>query len=400
MVDWKKIRADFPVLQKNEVIYFDNACTTLKPQKMIDAVCGYYENYSACAGRSIHRLSNRTDEACAKARETVGKFVNAKSDEVVWTKNTTEAINLVAHALDFSERKKVVMSNLEHHAALLPFQRLATLGKIKLEFVHADADGFVNAEEWKKRIDSQTALVVTHHTTNTTGIKSPFAEIIKMAHDAGAMVLIDGAQGAPHSKIDFKKSDFDFFAFSAHKMCGPTGIGALVGKYDELEVLSPFMMGGETIESTTLTSMKMLPPPKKFEAGIQNYAGIIGFGAACEYLMGIGMENVEKREHELAKKLYETLLANKKVKAYGTHDWQKRGALAMFNIGNVDPNQAAVMLDSMEKIAVRSGLFCAHPAMEHFGVPKGAVRASLYIYNNEEEIEKLGKALEKIAELG
>jgi len=398
-MDVQKIRSDFPMLQGGKLIYFDNACTTLKPKQVIDAQTEYYSTYSACSGRSAHHLSKKTDEETAKARETVAKFIGAKQTEILWTKNTSEAINLVAHSLDFSQRKKVVLTNMEHHSALLPFMHLAEKGTIKTEFALAGKDGTFTDDAFSQSIDKNTALVVVHHTTNSTGNPSPYREIVKIAHENGALVLIDAAQGAPHHKIDFKKEDFDFLAFSGHKMLGPTGIGCLVGKSHLLEKLNPFMLGGGTIETVSLSGMKLHSLPDRFEAGIQNYSGILGMAAAANYLMKIGMENIEKYEQELDAELVAAIRQISGAQIYGNTNAKGRSALVSFSLKNVSAHQVALMADSLSQIALRSGLFCAQPAMEHMGAPKGAVRASLYLYNTKDEIRIFKETMEKIAKL-
>ena len=393
----EKIRGDFPVLRSG-VTYFDSACMSLKPLQVIEAQDEYYEEYSGCAGRSLHKLGKKTEEKFEEARRKVAKFVGAAPNEVVWTRNTTEAINLVARTLDFSKKNKVVTSNMEHHSALLPFLVPAKQGKLRLEYVTADAEGMTHADDWIKKIDGQTRLVVVHQTTNTVGTRAPLKEIIKAAHDNGALVLVDAAQGIPHAETSFKKLDADFLAFSGHKMLGPTGTGCLVAKAVLLEEMPTFMVGGETVERVSLDSATFLKPPHKFEAGLQNYAGAIGLGAACDYLARIGMRNVEEHEKKLAKKLFEALTQTG-VKVYGPADVKNRSALATFNAEKARPHEVAMMLDKIANVAVRSGVFCAEPAMAHLGAPQGAVRASLYLYNTEEEIDYFRESLEKIMKL-
>lgn len=399
-MDAQKIRQDFPLLQKRKVIYFDSACTTLKPKSVIEAERNYYEEVSGCAGRSAHTLAKKTSELFEGAREKVARFVNAKTDEIVWTKNATEGLNLVIRSLDYSKRKKIVTTPLEHHSLLLPIMEQQRRGIAKMEMLAANAQGEI-LEESLGTIDRNTALVAIHHTTNTTGMRAPLEKIIKAAHDNGALVLIDGAQGVPHSKTDFKKLGADFLAFSGHKMCGPTGIGCLVGKAEALDKLDTFIVGGETIETVSLQKgVVFKKAPKKFEAGIQNYAGVIGLGAACDYLGKIGMQNVEEHERKMAKKLMDAISSVQGAEIYGTMLPEKRSSLVSFNLKNVPHHQVALMCDSLSQIALRSGVFCAQPAMETLGAPQGAVRASLYIYNTEEEVRIFADTLSKIAKLG
>ncbi|MFH0973564.1 MAG: cysteine desulfurase [Candidatus Micrarchaeota archaeon] len=401
--DAEKIRAQFPIFErrKQRFIYFDNACTTLKPRSVIEAQNEYYAAYSACAGRSVHSLSKQTEEAFEGSRKKIAVFFGADSGEVVWTRNATEALNLVALSLDFSRKNKVVTSNMEHHSALLPFQRLALNKKIKLDFVYADkATGEFAAQSWLEKIDKHTCLVVTQHTSNVLGTQPPLREIVRAAHDNGALVLVDAAQGAPHHAIDFRKEGFDFMAVSGHKMCGPTGIGCLIGKQSLLKEMPPFMLGGETIESATLENCVFKKPPKKFEAGIQNYAGAIGFAAATEFLRGVGMRAVEEHERKLAKTLFEELSRIKNVKIFGPSDvdaWKRKCGIVTFNVANAAPHEIALMLDNLAGVCVRSGVFCAEPAMNALGAPRGAVRASLYLYNTDEEVRVFAETLKKIA---
>ncbi|NYZ74881.1 cysteine desulfurase [Candidatus Micrarchaeota archaeon] len=396
-MDVEKIRGDFPVLRSG-VTYFDSACMSLKPTQVIEAQDEYYEEYSGCAGRSLHKLGKKTEEKFEEARQKVAKFVGASPNEVVWTRNTTEAINLVARTLDFSKKNKVITSNMEHHSALLPFLIPAKQGTLKLEYVLADEEGLTHAEDWKKKIDEQTRLVVVHQTTNSVGTRAPLKEIIKAAHDNDALVLVDAAQGVPHVETNFRKLDADFVAFSGHKMLGPTGTGCLLAKAKLLEELPTFMVGGETVEHVSLDSVTFLKPPQKFEAGLQNYAGAIGLGAACDYLTKIGMRNVEEHEKKLAKKLFEAL-SDVGTKIYGPAEVKNRSARAAFNVGKARPHEVAMMLDKIANIAVRSGVFCAEPAMIHLGAPQGAVRASLYLYNTEAEVDYFRETLEKIVKL-
>lgn len=380
----EKIRADFPLL--NRVIYFDNACTTLKPIQVVEAVKKYYTEYTGCAGRSIHKLAKRTTEEFESSRERVARFINARTEEIVWTKNTTEAINMVAHGLNFQNRNKVITTNLEHSSGLLPWQLLAEKGVIDLEFVLCNKEGELAVEEFEKKIDENTKLVSIIFTSNVTGTTAPIKEIVKIAHERGALVLVDGAQSVPHFRVDVKKLDLDFLAFSGHKMCGPTGIGCLYGKKELLEKLSPLNVGGETIKDADLRTHVFEAVPYRFEAGIQNYAGVIGFGSAVDYLSKIGMSNIEKYEKELSKTLTEGLLSIPGISLIGPKDWKKRGAIAAFTIEGMAPNDVAIFLDN-ENIAVRSGMHCVYPFHKFIGKPKGSVRASLYFYNTKEEIK-------------
>jgi cysteine desulfurase/selenocysteine lyase len=399
-MDAEKIRQDFPLLQKRKLIYFDSACTTLKPRQVIEAERGYYEEASGCAGRSAHSLARKTSELFEESREKVARFVGCRGEEVVWAKNATEALNLAVRSLDYSKRRKILTTRLEHHSALLPVMEMKRRGAAEMSVLRTNSDGTFDEQAISEAIDRQTALVVVHHTTNTTGMRSPLEKIVKAGHDSGALVLVDGAQGVPHSKIDFKKLGADFLAFSGHKMLGPTGIGCLVGRAEAMEKLDTFIVGGETIETVNLESAVFKKAPKKFEAGIQNYAGAIGLGAACDYLSKIGMENVEAHERKMSEKLLAAIKSVPGATVYGSQTAQGRSALVSFNLKNVKHHQVALMCDSLSGIALRSGVFCAQPAMELLGAKEGAVRASLYVYNTDKEMQVFGETLQKIAKIG
>jgi cysteine desulfurase / selenocysteine lyase len=397
-MDSNKLRDDFPVLQSSKAIYFDSACTSLKPRAVIDAEASYYAELSACAGRSHHSLAKKTEERFEASRARIAAFVNARPEEVVFTKNTTESLNLVIRSLDYSSRKKIVTSALEHHSLLLPIMEQQRRGIVKMGMLGISQDGAID-ESSLSMIDPSTALVAVHHTTNTTGMRAPLEKIVKVAHDAGALVLIDGAQGVPHSRVDFARLGADFLAFSGHKMCGPTGIGCLVGKKGAFEKLDTFIVGGETVETVSLQGVKWKSAPKRFEAGIQNYAGAIGLAAACDYLSKIGMQNIEEHERKMARALIEAINSIPNSAIYGNPDPSKRSALVSFNLKGVSAHQVALMADSLSKIAMRSGVFCAEPAAAALGFPKGAARASLYFYNTEEEVRIFAEAMQKISRL-
>jgi cysteine desulfurase/selenocysteine lyase len=404
-MDVSDIRKDFPLLQKlinnKPIIYFDNACTSLKPKQVIDAVTGYYSEYTGCAGRSIHKLSTKTTENFEKAREKIFKFINARrAEEIIWTRNTTEAINLISHSFNFEKGDKVLTTNLEHSSGIIPWFYLSKKGIIDLDFVFCNKEGIFNIEDFKEKIDKGTKLVSVVFGSNVTGTKVDLGEIVKIAHDNNALVLADGAQAVPRTPVDVKKLDVDFLAFSGHKMCGPTGIGCLYGKFDLLKELSPFILGGETIKDTFLNekSFKIEDVPQRFEGGIQNYAGAIGLGAAVDYLSSIGMKNIENHEKELSKDLIEGLLNIPNLELIGPRDWKKRISLAAFNIKDMQPHEVAMFLDE-ENICVRSGMHCTHAFHKFINLDKGSVRASLYLYNTKEEVKIFIEKLNNIAKM-
>ena len=398
-MDTQSIRAAFPLLDKPAPIYFDSACTSLKPRTVIEAERAYYEEYSACADRSHHPLADKAEGKFEAARASIARFVNARADEVVFTKNTTEALNLVVRSIDYSSRDRIVTTALEHHSLLLPILEQQRRGGARVDLLAVSPAGEIDLASLERTIDHNTALVAIHHTTNTTGMRAPLEAIIKRAHHHGALVLVDAAQGVPHSRMDFRRLGADFLAFSGHKMCGPTGIGCLVARGDVLERLDSFIVGGGTVETVTLQNVQWRQGPKRFEAGIQNYAGAIGLAAACEYLSAVGMEQVERYERELAGQLIAAVQSIPGATIYGTCDPARRCALVTFNLRRVPAHQVALMSVPLSNIAMRSGVFCAQPAMELLGAPHGAVRASLYLYNTTAEIQTFHDTLEKIARL-
>ncbi len=394
----RDVRGDFPILSKRPgLVYLDSACTSLKPRAVIDAESSYYTELGACGGRSSHSLGRETSDKLGSARDRMLAFAGAKGEELVWTRNATEALNIVANGFDYSNRPKVVTSVMEHHSVLLPFMALAERGIVRLEILPCDSQGSVAAAAWKSAIDKTTALVVTHSWNNTTGTGQRIPELARMAHDSGAMLCVDGAQGLPHHGCDFKKEGIDFLCFSGHKMLGPTGIGGLIMKRGLLAKTKPLMSGGGTVK--TVSAGKSVPTDdhSRFEAGVQHYAGIIGLAAACDYLSALGMENVEAHEKALAELMLKQL-GDAGAIVHGPDAHDNHGALYSFTFKGAKPHDVALMLDK-DGVAVRSGFFCAQMAMEALGAKDGAARASAYIYNNQDDIRKLGEALQKIRQL-
>ena len=393
-LDVEKIRQDFPVLQKRvnnkPIIYMDNACMTLRPIQVIDKIREYYLEYPACGERSLHKLGRRVDEEVAKARETLKKFINAKSaKELIFTKNTTEGINLVANAFPLKAGDIVLGTDKEHNSNLLPWQKLAPKGVV-YDYVEADEDGSFSMENFRCKLNKKVRLVAMVMMSNMDGSSIPAKEVVKMAHDNGSLVLLDGAQAVPHHEIDVRKLDADFLAFSGHKMLGPTGTGILYGKEKALEMLSPFMVGGGTVIDSTHATAKFEELPHKFEAGLQHYAGMIGLGEAANYIMRIGRDSIEKHETALNKIVTEGLAGL--VDIIGPKDAEKRGGIFSFNAGSIDPHEIAMMLDQMENICVRSGAHCVHSWFNAHNM-KGSVRASFYLYNTPEECRKFVETL-------
>jgi len=399
-MDVKKLREDFPVLHSKEIVYFDNACMSLKPRQVIQAMLGYYEQYTACVGRSNHRLGKLATEKYNDSRKAIAKFIGAKKpEEIVFTRNTTEGINLVANSLDLKKGDIVLASDREHNSNLIPWQLLKERKGIEHRIVKSRPDNTFDLEAFKSAISRQVKLVTMVWTSNIDGYTLPVREIVKIAHDYGALVLLDGAQAVPHSKVDVRRMDADFLAFSGHKMLGPTGTGILYGKYELLERLQPFIVGGDTVERTTYDSHKFLKPPEKFEAGLQDYAGMIGLGEAARYLERIGMENIERHETNLNKLISERVSEIPGLQIVGVQNPELRGGIISFNLKGMKYHDVSLMLDHNHGIMIRSGQHCAHSWFNAQGI-EGSARASLYLYNTQEEAEVFAEAVQKIAKLG
>ena len=391
----EKIRKDFPILEK-EITYMDSACVSLKPRQVVEAINSYYNEFPACAGRSMHRLGTKVNKEIEKSRKAIAKFFNAKSSEIIFTKNTTEGINLVASSLGLKKGDKVITTDKEHNSNLLPWQKLAKKGIVH-EIIKSNKDNTFNLEEFKNKIKG-AKLVSVVHTSNLDGVTFPAKEIIKIAHENNALVMLDAAQSAPHKEIDVKKLDADFLACSGHKMLGPSGTGILYGKQHLLENMEPFIVGGDTVSETTYTTAEFEKPPEKFEAGLQDYAGIIGLGEAVNYLKKIGMKNIGNHEQRLNKRITDELLKIEGVSRIGPADSAKRSGIISFNVKGCDHHEIALMLDKSANIMVRSGAHCVHSWFNAHNM-KGSVRASVYIYNTEEECDIFIEQLKKIIKI-
>ncbi len=401
-MDVEKIRQDFPALQQEirgrPIIYFDNACMTLKSRQVIDAMLEYYECFPACAGRSIHKMSSMVEERCRSARKRVKGFLDArKTEEIIFTRNTTEGINLVANSLGLGKGDVVVTSDREHNSNLVPWQILKKRAGIEHRIVKSNEDGTFNLENLKKEVKG-AALFSVVHTSNLDGYTVPVKEAAGIAKDEGALVMVDAAQSAPHREFSVRKLGVDFLACSGHKMTGPTGTGILYGRMDLLESMRPFLVGGDTVVTSTYDDHKLLPPPEKFEAGLQDYAGWIGLGAAVEYLMKVGKENIEKHETELNRFVTEEIKDIPGVRIMGPQDPGKRAGIVSFLLDGMDYHQVAMLLDNNANIMVRSGHHCVSSWFNARGLT-GSVRASLYLYNTKEEAEVFVQELRKVAEL-
>jgi cysteine desulfurase/selenocysteine lyase len=403
-MDIQKIRLDFPALQKKwngkYPIYLDNACMTLKPAQVMEAMNEYYNEYPVCGGRSLHKMAKKVDEKVIEVREKFQGFLNAqRPEEIIFTRNTSEGLNLVANCLDFKKGDVVLTTDREHNSNLVPWQVQAHKKGIKHMVVYSNPDNTFDIGYFEDTLNKNknVRLVSMIHTANLDGYTLPAREIIKIAHDHGALVMLDGAQSAPHKPVDVRALDVDFFAFSVHKMLGPTGMGVLYGKYHLLEELAPFLVGGDTVSDTTYEAAKFLPPPEKFEAGLQNYAGIIGSGAAVEYLKNVGLSNIERHEEKLNRMITDGIKDIPGLKIIGPQDPAQRAGIITFTLEfpkGGDAHDIAIILDETENIAVRSGAFCVH-SWFNYRKCEAAVRASLYLYNTEDEARKFIDALEK-----
>ncbi|KKT10177.1 MAG: hypothetical protein UV90_C0010G0005 [candidate division WWE3 bacterium GW2011_GWA2_43_24] len=398
IVDVVKIRQDFPLFEKGE-IYFDNACQSLRPRQVIDAVNEYYNEYPACGGRSMHHLAEKVTYKCEEARTIIANFLHAKrKDEIIFTRNTTEGINLVAHSLGLKRGDVVITSDKEHNSNLIPWQVLKEKFGIEHKIIFSKVDSTFDLEAYQQALNNNVKLVSLGLTSNLDGVTIPAKKIIQLAHKAGALVLLDGAQAVPHHRIDVQDLDIDFLAFSGHKMLGPSGTGVLYGKYTLLDKLEPFMVGGDTVASSTYETHEFLPPPEKFEAGLQDYAGVIGLGAAVKYLSKIGFDFIEQQEQALNKYITEELKSITNLVIIGPNNPAQRGGIISFYIPGKDHHQIALMLDETAKIMVRSGQHCVHSWFQAKNIP-GSVRASVYFYNTMEEAEMFVRELKKIVSI-
>lgn len=402
VINVEQIREDFPILKRKfygkPLIYFDNAATSQKPRQVIDAIRKYYEEQNANIHRGIYALSEEATQLYEDSKKKVAKFINAhRWEEIIYTRNTTESINLVAYTWgwrNLSKGDNIVLTIMEHHSNLVPWQLLAHEKKVELRFIDINDEGLLRIDQAEKLIDERTKLVSVTHVSNVLGTINPVKEIGKIAHEKGALFLVDGAQSTPHMPVNVKDIDADFFAFSGHKMLAPMGIGVLYGKKEVLETMTPFLGGGDMIKSCSLIECSWNDLPWKFEAGTSNVEGAIGLSAAIDYLNSIGMEAIREHEEELTKYALDRMSEIKSIKIYGPKNIKLRGGVISFNLGNLHPHDLASFLDA-EGIAIRAGHHCAQPLITRLGTTATA-RASFYIYNDKNEIDIFIDALNKI----
>lgn len=391
---------DFPILFKPDgqraMAYLDSACQSLRPVQVTQAIQRYYEISQACSGRSMHRLGTAVTSMVDESRVQVAKFINARrKDEVIFTRNTTEGINLIANTLRLKAGDIVLISDKEHNSNLIPWQKAAKDKGVIYKIVPSLPDNTFNLEAYQNHFEGNVKLVSMTAMSNLDGVANPTQEIIKIAHNNGALVLLDGAQSVPHLHTDVQALDVDFLAFSGHKMCGPSGTGVLYGKYALLQELDTFLVGGDTVANSTYDSCEFLPPPEKFEAGLQDYAGILGLGEATRYLEKVGFNKIQQVEHELNTIITEGIQSIPGLHFIGPSNPILRNAIVCFYIDGLDSHRIALMLDQMAAVMVRSGMHCVH---SWFNARKlqGSIRASLYFYNTLEDAEKLVTNLNKI----
>ncbi|EAE5710135.1 TPA: cysteine desulfurase [Listeria monocytogenes] len=395
MIDIQKIRADFPILAQeiNEktLAYLDNAATSQKPKQVIEALTHYYEFDNANVHRGVHTLAARATDAYESARSKVAKFIHAREvAEIIFTRGTTSAINLVADSYaeaNIEAGDEIVISYLEHHSNLIPWQQLAKRKGAVLKYIELEEDGTISVEQAKKTIGEKTKIVALAHVSNVLGTITPIKEIAALAHKFGAVILVDGAQAVPHMEVDVVDLDADFYAFSGHKMMAPTGIGALYGKRELLDAMEPTEFGGEMIDFVELYDSTWKELPWKFEAGTPIIGGAIALGAAIDYLAEVGLENIHAHEQALASYAMEEMSKIEGITIYGPKDASKRCGLVTFNLEGAHPHDIATILDE-DGVAIRAGHHCAQPLMKWLDVSSTA-RASFYIYNTKEEIDAL-----------
>ena len=400
-LDAARLRADFPILARevngHPLVYLDNAATTQKPRAVIDALTRYYETQNANIHRGIHALAVEATEAYEEARGKAAWHIGARPADVVFTRNATESINLVARAWGdarVGEGDEIALTIMEHHSNIVPWQQLAGRTGARLRYAGIDAEGRLDLDSLRALIGPRTKLVAVTHMSNVLGSITPVAEVAEMARAAGAMLLVDGAQSAPHLPVDAAALGCDFFAFSAHKMLGPTGVGALWARPGLLDEMDPFLGGGEMIALVREDESTWAAPPNRFEAGTPNIAGVIAFGAALDYLRGAGMEAIHAHERALTARAIEALSRTGGVTLHGPRDTEARGGVVSFTVEGAHPHDVSTIVDA-RGVAIRAGHHCAQPLMRHLGAA-ATNRASFALYNEEREIDVLVEALDEV----
>lgn len=401
IVNSYELRNDFPIFKKKingkDLVYLDNASTTQKPYSVINSITDFYSNYNSNIHRAVYQLAEEATELYEQSRKKIANFINVRPEEIIFTRNTTESINLIAHSWARSNLKKddvIAITEIEHHSNIVPWQILCQEIGTRLEYVGIDESGFLDVEYLIELISSRKVkLVSISHMSNVLGTIVPIERIIKTAHQYDIPVIVDGAQSVPHMPVDAKNLDCDFLVFSAHKMLGPTGVGVLYAKKELLVKMKPFMGGGDMIKEVFKFHTNYNEVPYKFEAGTPNIADVVGFGAAVDYLEKIGMENIRKHEIYLTEYALESMQSLKYITIYGPMDSKFRGGVISFNIADIHPHDLATIMND-HGIAIRSGHHCAQVLMQRLDVPATS-RASFYIYNTKEEIDKFVNAIKE-----
>ena len=405
-LDFSRYKNDFPILKRkvrggNTLIYLDSGATSQKPETVIEAEANFYRTKNAAVHRGAHLVAEEASEVYEGARENVARFIGAKSDEVIFTKSATESLNLIAYSLGNPESKfhlksgdEIVVSEMEHHANLIPWQQLAKRVGAKLTWFKITDEGRLDLSDIDKLINKKTKIVAITHQSNVLGTIVPLAQITKAAHAVGAVVVLDACQSAPHFAVDVKKLDVDFLAFSGHKVLGPTGIGVLWGKAELLDQLEPSLFGGSMVDSVTMQGATWAKAPRKFEAGVPNMAQAVGLSAAIDYISEIGMDKVAQHEQDLTKQLISGLQNISGVQVIGPVDMKDRGGVVSFTVDGVHPHDVGQYLDQFG-IAVRTGHHCAWPLMRRLNLV-GTTRASFHLYNDENEVKVLLDTVSKI----
>ena len=394
-----KIKNDFPILfqevNDEPLVYLDNAATSQKPKQVIDSLVHYYEHDNANVHRGVHTLAERATSSYEASREKVRNFINAKSTkEVLFTRGTTTAINWLSRSYgdaNVSVGDEILISQMEHHSNIVTWQELAKRQNATLVYVDLTDEGELDIEDFKKKLSHKTKIVSLAHASNVLGVVNPIKELAKLVHEVGAVMIVDGAQSVPHMSVDVQELDADFYAFSGHKMCGPTGIGVLYGKQNLLEKMEPIEFGGEMIDFVYHDHSTWTELPWKFEAGTPNIAGAIALGSAIDYLTEIGMDNIHQHEQELVEYVFPKLKAIEGLTIYGPQDPKKHTGVIAFNIDGVHPHDASTALD-MEGVAVRAGHHCVQPLLTYLGVQSTA-RSSFYFYNTKKDADRLVEAI-------
>ena len=404
--DLSSCKKDFPIFERkvrggNSLIYLDSGATSQKPNSVIEAESNFYRTVNAAVHRGAHLLAEEASEAYESAREKVAAFIGAKSNEVIFTKSATESLNIIAYSfgnpdsrINIKAGDQIVVTEMEHHANLIPWQQLAKRTGAELRWLSVTADGRIDLTNLDQVITKKTKIVAITHQSNVLGSILPVETIVKASHAVGALVVLDACQSAPHFALDVNKLDIDFLAFSGHKTLGPTGIGVLWGKFDLLEKLEPSLFGGSMVDSVTMESATWAATPRKFEAGVPNMAQAVGLSAAIDYLNHIGMHNIAQHEQDLTSYLLKGIISISGVKVVGPVDMKDRGGVVSFTVDGVHPHDVGQVLDQYG-IAVRTGHHCAWPLMRKLNLV-GTTRASLYLYNSKSDVDSLLESIEKV----